>query len=387
MSEHITVAHSPAPAAPGSGTAPARSEALLAWSLAAAAAVTVPVGGGQMFLMAKPIAGTIGVPGEVIGYIALTAALLGCLTALAAPRLLRLTSARAGAWSALGAGAALILTGVSDGPILFSVAALVAGALIGITYTTGRIRFAELGSTARAARHAMTWLGLLAAAALSWAFYLEPMSGLLVAGVVAAGFGILAVPVSTNTGPAPISTPAAARDRRALFGYGAAGFAVAAAVTSTMYLLLHRWEVVGADQMPLIGAAAVAAAVLVALPLRPLSISLLLVVAAGGLLLVAIAPGASTTAIGLAVTLAAAARAVAELDRTMAGPAAHSSAPAACVGGLGAVAGLGAAEILREVVGAGTAITLTAIPVLALTAAWTVVAARPHATSSEGDHS
>src|SRR5690606_13285556 len=115
------------PAAPDSGTAPARSEVLLAWSLAAAAAVTIPVGGGQMFLMAKPIAGTVGVPGEVIGYIALTAALLGCLTALAVPRLLRLTSARAGAWSALGAGGALILAGVANEPILFSVGTLLAG--------------------------------------------------------------------------------------------------------------------------------------------------------------------------------------------------------------------------------------------------------------------
>lgn len=386
MSEQITVAHSPAPAAPDSDAAPARAEALLAWSLAAAAVVTVPVGGGQMVLMAKPIAGTVGVPGEVIGYIAATAALLGCLAALAAPRLLRLTSARAGAWSTLGAGAALILTGVADEPILFSVAASVAGAAAGLTYTTGRLRFADLGSTARAARHVMTWLGLLAAAALSSVFYLDPMTGLLVAGVVAAGLGILAVPLSTTAAPVPISITTAAADRGALFGYGAAGFAVGAAVPSAMFLLLHRWEVVGADQMPFLGAGALAAAVLVALPLRPFSVSLLLVVAAGGLLLVAIAPGSSTTAIGLAVTLATAARAVTELDRARPPRTAHRSAPAVCLGGLGAVAGFATAEFLREVLGAGTAITVSAIPVLALTVAWILAAARPRALSSKGDH-
>ncbi|WP_040796357.1 hypothetical protein [Nocardia higoensis] len=387
MSEQTTVAHSPASAAPDSGTAPARPGILLAWSLAASAAVTVPVGGGQMVLMAKPIAGTIGVPGEVIGYIALTAALLGCLTALAVPRLLRLTSARAGAWAALGAGAALVLTGVADGPILFSVGALLAGALIGITYTTCRIRFAGLGGGARTARHALTWLGLLAAAMLSRSFYPDPMTGLLIAGVVATGFGILAVPISAGPWQEPVTAPVAGPDRWALFGYGAAGFATGAAVTSAMYVLSHRWEVLGADQMPLIGAAAAAALIVVVLPLRPASIPLLLVVAAGGLLLVAIAPGSASTAAGLAVTVAAAARTVTDLDRsTAATGTTRSSARAVCVGGLGAVAGFATAEVLREVTAAGTAITLTVFPVLALTAAWTILAARP-ATSSEGDHS
>ncbi len=386
MSERTTVAHSPAPAAPDSNTAPARSEVLLVWSLAAAAAVTVPVGGGQMLLMAKPIAGTIGVPGEVIGYIVLTAALLGCLTALAVPRLLRLTSARAGAWSALGAGAALILTGVATAPIPFCVGTLLAGALISITYTTGRIRLAELGGGARTARHAVTWLGLLAATALSGAFYPDPMTGLLIAGMAATAFGILAVSASTHSWHLPVGLPPPGSVRRALFGYGAAGFAVGAAVTSATHVLAHRWEVLGADQMPLIGAAAMTALVTVVLPLRPVSVPLLLVTAAGGLLLVAVAPGSGTTAAGLAVSLAASARAVVDLDRIAAvSGTARSSARAVCVGGLGAVAGLAIADALREVVGAGTAITLAVFPVLALTAGSMISAARP-GLSSEGDH-
>lgn len=387
MSERTTVAHSTAPAAPDSSTASARSEVQLAWSLAAAAAVTAPVGGGQMLLMAKPIAGTIGVPGEVIGYIVATAAVLGCLTALAVPRLLRLTSARAGAWSAIGAGAALILAGVANEPILFCAGTLVAGALTGITYATGRIRFAELGGGARTARHAVTWLGLLAAATLSGFFSPDPMTGLLIAGVVATGFGILAVAVSTAPWRAPVSVPAPGPAGCALFGYGAAGFSVGAALTSATHVLAHRWEILGADQMPLIGAAAMTALVVVVLPLRLVSVPLLLVVAAGGLLLVAVAPGSGATAAGLAVSLAAAARAVVDLDRIAAASGmARSSARAVCVGGLGAVTGLATAEVLRELVGAGTAITLAVFPVLALTVASTIITTRS-ATSSEGDRS
>ncbi|MET7770073.1 hypothetical protein [Nocardia sp. NPDC005366] len=393
MSEQTTVQHSTDPtaqaAASDSDTTPARSEALLAWSLAAGAAVTVPVGGGQLILMSKPIGGVIGAPGAVSGYIAVTAALLGCLTALAAPRLLRRTSAHAGAWSALGAGAALIVAAAATGPILFCAGVLVAGALTGVVYTTGRIYFAELGANARNSRHAMTWLGLLTSAALARIFYTDPMSGLMAAGVVAAGFGVLAVPLAMNPGPARSVTGPVAPHRPALLGYGAAGFAVGATITPTLHLLLLRWEVLGEDQMPIVGVAAVAALVAVLVPLRPVSVSLLLVIAAGGPLLASVGPGSATTAVGLAVTVAATARAVVELDRSAAHATARPTAIAVCVGGLGAVAGYGTGESLAEVFSAGTALTLVAVPILAITAVSTIAASKPrHSTAvSEGDHS
>ena len=345
-----------------------RGDTLLAWALAAGAAVTGPVGGGQLILMSKPIGGVLDIPGAVVGYVVVTAALLGCLTALAVPRLVRHTAARAGAWSGIGAGAALILVAVASEPILFTAATLAAGALTGIAYTTGRTAFGALGANARTTRHALTWLGLLAAATLARLSYDDPMSGLMVAGVVAAGLGVLAIPLAMTPATATPGTGGTTAGP-VLLGYAAAGLALGVSFTPALHLLLFRWEVVGVDQMPVVSAAAVAALVAVLLPLRQVSVALILVVAAGGPLLVALAPGPSTLAIGLAVTVAAAARAALELDRSTDPRAVRPTALAVCAGGLGAVAGLAVAEALGAIFGAGTALTLTVVPVLAIVAA------------------
>ncbi|WP_216908710.1 hypothetical protein [Nocardia noduli] len=370
-----------------------RGDTLLAWALAAGAAVTGPVGGGQLILMSKPIGGVLDIPGAVVGYVVVTAALLGCLTALAVPRLFRHTAARAGAWSGIGAGAALILVAVASEPTLFTAATLAAGALTGIAYTTGRTAFGALGANARTTRHALNWLGLLGAATLARLSYDDPMSGLMVAGVVAAGLGVLAIPLAMTPATAAPVTDGTTAAGAVLLGYAAAGLALGVTVTPALHLLLFRWEVVGVDQMPVVGATAVAALVAVLVPLRRVSVALILVVAAGGPLLVALAPGPSTLAIGLAVTVAAAARAALELDRSTDPRAVRPTALAVCAGGLGAVAGLAVAEALGAIFGAGTALTLTVVPVLAIVAAsvtaGSVVAAKPRTQSavSEGDHS
>lgn len=391
MSEQSAVAHSPGPAAPESATGSARAELLSIASLTAAAAIIVAAGGGGLVLLAKPIAGTIGVPGEVVGYITATAVLLGALTALVVPRLPRAATARAMSWAAAGAGAALVLAGFADGPILFTVGVLLSGAAVGPAHTVARIRIAAIGPRARAGRQAGAWLGLLAASLLGWTLYLEPGTGLVVTGLAATVVALAGVPSAAAARPLPDTAAppraAPAPDRGVPAGYGAAGFAVAAALTSAGYVLAHRWEVLGADQLPLVAAAAITAVLAVLLPPRAASAPLLLVVAAGGLLLVAIAPGPGTTAVGLAVTVAAAARAVAELDRlTAATGTIRTSAHAVGAGGAGLVAGYATSEVLREVTAAGTAITLTAFPVLVLTAAWIALAAR-RAPAPEGDPS
>ncbi|WP_405182857.1 hypothetical protein OG225_18555 [Nocardia sp. NBC_01377] len=341
--------------------------------------------------MSKPIGGVLDIPGAVVGYVVVTAALLGCLTALAVPRLFRHTAARAGAWSGIGAGAALILVAVAAEPIFFTATTLAAGALTGIAYTTGRTAFGALGANARTTRHALNWLGLLGAATLARLSYDDPMSGLMVAGVVAAGLGVLAIPLAMTPAPAAPVTGGTTAAGAVLLGYAAAGLALGVSFTPALHLLLFRWEVVGVDQMPVVGAAAVAALVAVLAPLRRVSVALILVVAAGGPLL--FAPGPSTLAIGLAVTVAAAARATLELDRSTDPRAVRPTALAVCAGGLGAVAGLAVAEALGAIFGAGTALTLTVVPVLAIVAAsviaGSVAAAKPRTQSpvSEGDHS
>jgi len=115
-------------------------------------------------------------------------------------------------------------------------------------------------------------------------------------------------------------------------------------------------------------AAALPAAVLVALPARTTAaLPLLLVLTAGGPVLVATAPGPATVAVGLALTLAAAGRSVATLDTLLApgGRRPAASALSAVVAVASGLVGLGLVALLGAVVGVGSGLTLLALPVMA----------------------
>ncbi|MFD3459903.1 hypothetical protein ACFWVM_09360 [Nocardia fluminea] len=117
----------------------------------------------------------------------------------------------------------------------------------------------------------------------------------------------------------------------------------------------------------------VVAATVMALPGPAASaVPSLLILAAGGPILVATAPGPLTATIGLAVTVAASARAARGLDLAAGPTAAPPDDPGGGTAGVtsllvtvGAVAGFGVVSVLGEFAGAGTSLTLLALPILA----------------------
>ncbi|QLY28791.1 hypothetical protein H0264_26135 [Nocardia huaxiensis] len=349
-------------------------------ALTVAGAWAGPVAGGQLVLLAKPFGGVLGVPGEVVGYIAFTALALACVTGGLAARLE--LSLRGAGLAALLAGAAFALAGVTEHIVWFGAAVLAGGAATGPVIVIAR-RLSWGAPAALTTWHSAMAAGVPAAAGIAALAARAPHRGLLIAGILAIASASLTT--SKNAGAQNIAgrVDTALPAARTVLGYSAVGLVAGGAVLPTLHLLLFRWEAFAADQAILLLLAAIPATVVVALPgPEPGATATLLLLAAGGPVLVATAPGRASAAIGLAVTLAATARAARGLDLMSSGAIGSSAFPGNTIRSpalptatvmitvLAGLAGLGAVTVLDVWFGTGTALTLLAVPTALAAAAY-----------------
>ncbi|MFD6159841.1 hypothetical protein ACFWF7_36070 [Nocardia sp. NPDC060256] len=324
--------------------------------------------GGQLVLLGKPFGGVVGVPGSVLGYLALAAAVLGTATALLCVWRIRLSLQIASASGVL-AGLAILVAGVADTVAVFTIAILLAGAAVGPLLVAGRALAADLGGASSVFGNAAAVTGVAAAAWLGGRYYEEPGTGLIIAGVLTAFFGASAgllgrrgVDSNSPAQPMRFGIPA----RTILAGYAETGLAVGGTVLPALHLLLFRWNEFGVEQLTWLLFAAAPAAVAVVFPGRKQAgVPVLVVLAAGGALLVATAPGPVTLTIGLAVIMLAAARAVAALDEAIWASVPHrdkgvTAAVGAIVVAITGIAGLGLVDLLGRLVGTGSALSVLA---------------------------
>ncbi|WP_067701446.1 hypothetical protein [Nocardia jejuensis] len=337
-----------------------------------------PTAGGQLALLTKPFGGVLGLPGEVVGYIALTMLVLGCASAAATTRL-RVSSRGAG-WCTVVAGAALVAAGTVSSTWGFTITLLSAGVAAGPVVVRGRARVLGSRAASLTVWHVCCAAGFAGAAGLAALCASTPGSGVLGTGVVTVLCGalMLAAPADSAAGTRPTRySPSPARDsaassasphsvRSLLPGYAAVGLTLGGVVLPALHLLLFRWNALGAEQAVLLLATTLPALVVLALPgPNADALAVLLVLAAGGALLVATAPGRVTLTIGLGLTLAASARAARGLDLVLAerhrGDGAAATAISMVLAGL---AGLGLVTVLAGPAGVGTGVTLLALPAL-----------------------
>ncbi|WP_194833039.1 hypothetical protein [Nocardia sp. XZ_19_369] len=330
-----------------------------------------PVAGGQLVLLGKPFGGVLGVPGAVVGYLALTAGALGLLAGALCLWRLRLSLGMVSASGCL-AGIAVVVAGVVDTVAVFTIAVLVAGAATGPLLLAGRALAAEFGRGNFVLLHAAAAGGVAVAAWLSGHYYEEPGTGLLIAGALTTALGVAVGLVGLRGADGPSADRVVENSippRPALFGYVAIGLAAGGTVLPALHLLLFRWNEFGAEQLIWLAVAAAPAAAIVALPgRRPAAVPVLLILAAGGALLVVTAPGLVPLTIGLAVTLAAAARAMTALDELVWETAPHAISVCALVVATAGLAGLGLVDLLGRLIGTGSALTILGMGVLI--AAW-----------------
>lgn len=344
-----------------------------------------PVAGGALVLLAKPFGGRLGIPGAVVGYVALTALLCACGAALLGPRL-ALAPRRAGLFALVSGAAILIAASVTHVGVFTAavvIAALAAGPLLGC----GRVSAVARGGRTLTGWHLAQWGGIGVAAGVAALSDTAPATALRVAGIACVLLGsvvllpesVAAQAISIRRGSDGEST-SPGWSRGLVAGYAGVGLAVGGTVLPGLHLLLFRWNALDAEQCVLLLLAVVPAIVVAALPaVEPDAIPLALIVAAGGALLIATAPGRVTLTLGLAVTLGAAACGARALD-TAAGSVV-SPARAVHTGllsVLAALAGLGFVALIGASAGTGTGVTLLSLPVL-LTALMCVRAPRPFA--------
>ncbi|MFE9581523.1 hypothetical protein ACFYO1_34460 [Nocardia sp. NPDC006044] len=330
------------------------------------------MGGAQLALLGKPLGGVVGVPGAVVGYIVATAAGLGLI--IAALWLWRrgATAAMASGCGVL-AGGATIVAGAVDGVVVFTIAVLVAGAATGPLLAIGRALAFELGRMGLMCTCAAAVAGMAAAAWLAGRCYENPGEGLIIAGALTAVLGLATGSVAVTraaTLPPGRHATVGASVRPALPLYLAAGLAIGGTTLPALHLLLFRWNEFGAEQCRWLSFAAAPAVIAVIVPWqRAEAVPMLSILAAGGTLLVAIAPGPVTLAIGLALTLSLSFRAVAALDEGVrrATARADRSAAAGVTAGvvvISGAAGLGSVDLLGRLIGTGSALTISALCVL-----------------------
>lgn len=375
-------------------TRPGMRESASAAAAVLCAIAAGPVAGGQLVLLGKPLGGMVGLPGAVVGYIVVTAAVLGLLIAAV---WLWGWGAATGMASGCGvlAGGASIVAGAVDGVVLFTIAVLLTGAATGPLLGVARALAFELGRSGLVCTCAAAAVGMAAAAWLAGRYYEDPGGGLIIAGALTAilglATGLLAVP---GTEPLPPGRFAAigAGVRSALPHYLAPGLAIGGTTLPALHLLLFRWNEFGAEQCLWLSFAAAPAVVAVIVPgRRAEAVPVLLILAAGGTLLVAVAPGPVSLTIGLALTLSASLRALAALDegvclgvaRADRSAVAGATAAVAVISGL---AGLGLVDLLGRLIGTGSVLTVSALCVLVTVwlSVWCSARQRRYATAERG---
>ncbi|WP_157126220.1 hypothetical protein [Nocardia mikamii] len=356
----------PAGARPGSGATPAElppASRTGMWLLAIAAAATGPMAGIEIVLLSKPLGGVVGLPGAVVGYIALSAGVLGGLTVVPGVRLrFTASSRRAGALAVAGGVGMLVAALFSSMPALLGgvvVAGVVAGPLLVTARAVAGVRVCYAAVTA----------ALLAGAVLAGACGRQPGEALFVAGSVVIAAGLSVSVRNTSFGGVAGGPRLAGTALRGATGYGAVGFALGATVLPALHLLLFRWEVLDPDQPARLAVAMVPAVLVVAArEYRLDAVPPLLILAAGGPVLVAIAPGAWQSMVGVAVTAAAGIRCLSVMDhqlrQRLPGSEQWWSAVTGLVVAVGGICGLGAAVACGRLWGTGSALTLAGVPVL-----------------------
>ncbi|MEV0248656.1 hypothetical protein AB0H76_18795 [Nocardia sp. NPDC050712] len=289
-------------------------------ALVLAGACACPVAGGQLVLLGKPLGGVLGVPGAVVGYLALAALLTGCVTGVFARRGL---SPRVAGGCAVVVGAGFAVAGLVTVPWLFTAAVLLAGAAAGPLVVAARAAGLAVTGARGAGRefgpltpwHGAAAAGVAGAAGLAALGEQRPGMGLTVAGAVLVVLGIVArsANCAAEKQDSPLQLP-----RRRLLGYAAIGLAVGGTVLPALHLLLFRWNTLDADRAGLLLLAALPALLVLAFPApHESAVTPLLILAAGGPVLVATAPGPITLAVGIAVTSTASARAARGLDQVL----------------------------------------------------------------------
>ncbi len=330
-----------------------------AWSLVMAAGALTAAGTG-IVLLSKPFGGTIGIPGAVVGYIVATAIVLGAAFTVPVLRCRPVRGRWPGALTVL-AGAGAVVAGIFPAPVVFCCGVLVLGAagvpVLMIARATGTRMFYPAASA-----------GAFGAAIVAAAYFTRPGVTTVVSGVLTLVAGVALMMLWPNG----IDVDRSSGDRLpgACWGYAAIGFELGATVLPALHLLLFRWDVLGAGQ-PTHLAVALVPAVLAALlgAYRARELPLLLVLAAGGPVLVATAPGAWRSTVGIALVLAVAVRALAVADHAMGPGITRSSRSAgngatALVFAAGVGAGLAIVAGLGRVWGTGSALTMSSVPVL-----------------------
>ncbi|MEU8900321.1 hypothetical protein [Nocardia sp. NPDC048505] len=389
-----------------------RRDANLA-ALVLCGALLGPVAGGQLALLGKPLGGVLGVPGEVVGYLAITALVIGCATAF----LVTGGRYRAAGVCALLAGLAYLTAGLTARPWLFTAAVLVAGAATGPALAAGRTLALARGGRARTAWHGAMVAGAVLAAGTAVLCDRRPGTALLIVGALAAGTGLLAVLTSESAARAPGSAPAgsetavrtsesaiggvapasesaptsmlpgrvlevAARTSKAVaaqrlaawrmklagscrfLATGAvAGLLAGGTVLPGLHLLLFRFDAVGSEQTIWLLWATLPALLAVALPgPDPGAVPMLLVIACGGPILVATAPGRASLAVGIAVTLVAVVRTLRGVDLLLGDVVPHpATAWATLLAPIAAgLAGLGLVTVCAPLFGTGSGLLVLA---------------------------
>ncbi|MEV6072466.1 hypothetical protein AB0L82_38490 [Nocardia sp. NPDC052001] len=337
-------------------------------ALVLGSALAGPVAGGQLVLLAKPLGGVLGVPGTVVGYIALTVLTVGGAAALLTVRR-RLSLPVAGV-CAMVTGAGFAVAGSVSAPWLFVTAAVVAGVAAGPLVVTGRAAAFESFGALTGWQVTMT-AGVAVTAGTASLCYERPGLGLILAGaaLIVLGLGI-ALANRNASQPGSLIVARGALSRRYLLGYAVAGWIVGGTVLPSLYLLLFRWNALGVEQTNLLVLASIPALAALALPAPRLgAVVPLLILAAGGPVLVATAPGRATLTIGIGVALTAAARAARALDIAVRAETSgsHRAASLTMLAVVGAgSAGLAMVTALGELFGTGSGLTVLALPALAL---------------------
>ncbi|MET9490732.1 hypothetical protein [Nocardia sp. NPDC006630] len=332
------------------------------------AAVAGPMAGIEIVLLDKPLGGVVGLPGAVVGYIALTAVGLGVIAILPAVRWRLIASGRRTGVCGVLAGAGLVVAGAIPSIGAFTGGVLAVGVLMGAVLVAG------LASAGRARTgYAVPAAGLVGGALAAGGSAQNPGIALVATGstAVALGVALFALPRPAAAEPGGRALRPGREVLRILPAYAATGFAVGGTVLPALHLLLFRWNVLDADHPWYLAPAAAPMVIVAVLPGRRAgAITPWLILAAGGSLLVATAPGAWQLTAGIAVTLAAAVRCLAVLDSVLSQEFSIAadltrSAVTACAVAAGGLAGLGLAVATGHVWGTGSALALSALPVLA----------------------
>ncbi|GAA2730757.1 hypothetical protein [Actinocorallia aurantiaca] len=316
-------------------------------------AAVAPLALGSLILLREGLGTLLGFPGDVVGYMVAMGMLIGVgvspwvLRGEGHPVVRRVLCLLPGL-------SLLVMAALPIVPV-FATLAMVVGLCIPTLLALTR------GGGGRGMGYAGV-AGAVGAVLIAAVWQDQPRLGLAVAGVFAVFSGAF-------SGPVPDSRRAFREVRWMLPDYAAVGWALGAVILPANRLWLFRFELFGVDRMYFLFAAVIAGCALAFLLGRLVDeVQLLLVMAAGGMLLVATAPWAAGIAVGAAVTFGASMAALSRLDRLAEGRGAALSATAALLGGLAAY---GAAPLLGMFVGSGSAITLSAIP-LALLIVWSV---------------